>query len=259
MRQALLEGDMDAVIGAFFPTLSLDKHLIKPFNIPKHWPRFMALDWGACGEGDPFSIGWYAIADGTSQAESVYTGEPIPVQRDCMVCYRRWNGSGLPKVNYSFVSDGIKERERGENILFRIAGGDILEQRGHGESIFGLFSQEGLNFVRADMRRLNGWEQVQYRIDGANDYPLSLWFEECEVDLESIGSLQHDLTNPNDTAKGNDHDADRHRYACMTRPITRDRPAEQLKPMKGTRASRLTPADLTKIISRRKDDLIPKR
>lgn len=217
MRKALLDGDFDVVIGAFFPTLSRDKHLIKPFMIPNHWPRFMSMDWGACGDGDPFSIGWYTVSDGTIPIISSTTGERHLAPRGSLICYRRWNGSGLPKVTALEVSKGIKEREH-EAILFRVAGGDILEQRGHGESIFAIFAGEGLQFKRADMRRQNGWAQVDHRLVG-EDHPLSYWFEEAQDDLETISSLQHDLHDPNDVAKGDDHDADRHRYACMTRPL----------------------------------------
>jgi len=77
-------------------------------------------------------------------------------------------------------------------------------------------------FRRADMRRQNGWAQVDYRLSGENGYPLSFWFEEAAEDLETMSNLQHDLLNPADTAKGDDHDADRHRYACMTRPIAQE-------------------------------------
>ncbi len=55
-----------------------------------------------------------------------------------------------------------------------------------------------------------------------------------------MGDLQHDPLNPQDIAKGNDHDADRHRYASMTRqvgienaadkPINYDSPSRQPSP-----------------------------
>ncbi len=36
-----------------------DRHVIKPFQIPKDWLRFRAGDWGSA---KPFSFGWYAVA-----------------------------------------------------------------------------------------------------------------------------------------------------------------------------------------------------
>lgn len=224
MRKALRDGDFDTVIGAFFPQLDRSIHLIRNMILPAHLPRFMAYDHGAAGDGDPFSIGWYTVADGSFPVYSAVDGRQLICQRDSLICYRRWNGRGLPKMDALQIANGIKERERGEPILFRVAGGDIIEQRGHGESIFGLFAKEGINFRMADRRRQNGWAQVDYRLSGRNGYPLSFWFEDCEEDLETIGSLQHDATDANDIAKGDDHDADRHRYACMTRPVAQDAP-----------------------------------
>ena len=249
MREALLEGNMDAVIGAFFPQVSRELHLVKAFKIPGFWPRFMAYDHGACGDGDPFSIGWYTVADGSTSAQIVDTGRIFQIPRNSLICYRRWNGSGLPKQNYLDIANGIKSREKDEEILFRTAGGDILEQRGHGESIFGLFANEGLRFIRADMRRLNGWEQVNYRLDGRDETPLSFWFEECEEDLETIGALQHDMTDINDTAPGDDHDADRHRYACMTRPLA-EKPPPEPQSIVSNPIEELTPKKIIKQIKR---------
>lgn len=218
---ALLEGKWDSPIGAFFPQLDRERHLIKPFVIPKHWPKFMAYDHGACGNGDPFSCGWATVSDGSIPVFSSVTGEAIPCQKNSIVWYRRWNGQGLPKQDAKRIADGILARES-EEILFRIAGGDIMERRGHGESIFSIFSANGIDFRRADMRRLNGWAQVDYRLTGERGYPLMFWTEECEGDLESMSTLQHDINNPQDCAGGDDHDADRVRYGSMTRPVAKE-------------------------------------
>jgi hypothetical protein len=118
-----------------------------------------------------------------------------------------------------------------------------MERRGHdvaGESIFAIFQKNGIIFRRADMRRQNGWGQVDYRLSGENGWPLSFWFLEASEDLETMSNLQHDLLDPSDIAKGDDHDADRHRYACMTvaqpvqdieKPVTNyDSPQRQASP-----------------------------
>lgn len=213
--QALLDGNWKTTIGAFFPQIDVSRHLIRPFMIPEHWPKLMVYDHGSCGEGDPFSIGWYAISDGTIPVVSSYTKEPMLCQRDSLICYRRWNGAGLPKTNVIEIANGIKERET-ENVLFRIAGGDIVEQRGlvmsedlraKGESVFTLFRKHGIAFVMADRRRQNGWAQVDYRLSGENGYPLSFWFDHCYEDLETMSNLQSDPMNPGDILpRQNDHD-----------------------------------------------------
>jgi hypothetical protein len=44
--RAWLEGDWDAIEGAFFDGWSAAKHVVTPFAIPDHWTRFRAIDWG---------------------------------------------------------------------------------------------------------------------------------------------------------------------------------------------------------------------
>lgn len=218
MAKALEEGDFELVIGAFFPEIDRAIHLIKPFNIPDHFTRFCAMDWGACGEGDPFAIGWFAVSDGS-----------IPLYpRNSLILYRSWYGRGLPKITVDKVADGIIERERAEKITYRVAGGDILEKRGTGPSIFEIFSARGIHFNRADMRRVSGWQQMRERLVGKNDLPALYFFSTCQEELETVQNLQHDLNDPNDCAAGDDHFADMVRYGCMSRPWVRDEPPAKL-------------------------------
>ncbi len=218
MAKALEEGDFEQVIGAFYPEIQRNIHLIKaPFVIPSWWTRGMAMDWGACGEGDPFSIGWYAIADNTIP----------PYKHGDMIWYRRYTGHGMSKTTASAVADEIIKREaKDPQILDRVAGGDINQERGNvGPSIFETFSNKGIHFRRADDRRLMGEVEFRERL-AKDDSTSTYWFPECEDDIETISSLQHDLHNPNEIAKGDDHDYDRVRYAFMSRPIVHHKPAE---------------------------------
>jgi len=212
---AMLSGDWSAVVGAYFPEIDPAKHIIKPFDIPSWWPHFCAMDYGACGEGDPFAIGWGAVSDGS-----------IPgIPREAIVWYRIWYGKGLPKVTVEQIANGIHRRElKDPKILWRVAGGDITQERGTGPSAYEMFSTHGLYFQRADMRRLPGWMQMQERFVGKDSKSLMYFFPECEDALETVAQLQHDLNNPNDCAPGEDHVADMIRYGCMSRPWVRQKP-----------------------------------
>lgn len=224
MRKALLEGDMEQVMGAYFPDLQRDTHLVKPFRIPDWWPRFMAMDWGACGEGDPYSIGYWAVSDGS------IPGFP----RGYLLCYRMIRGHGLPKTTIAAVAERIKGAEKSEQIVDRVAGGDIKNDTGLGVTIFEEFGKHGIYFRRADMRRVHGWQQLQERIITKNGQAMIGWFEDgggCEEAFESIRNLQHDILNdPNDVAPGDDHDADMTRYECMARAYSKDKPPAE-KPL----------------------------
>ena len=217
--EALLSGNWNAVIGAFFPEVDKSIHVIKSFPIPAHWSRLMSMDWGACGEGDPFACTWAAVSDGT-----------LPqYPRGSLIVYREWSGHGLPKTTASAVADGIVSREHHDGkIVQRVAGGDIMENRGHGQSIFEIFAENGVVFSRADNRRESGWMQVRERLVGKNGIPAIYWFEEASGMLESIGNLQHDANDPSDCAAGDDHQGDSLRYLLMARPWVREAPKSEL-------------------------------
>lgn len=218
IRKALREGDWDAIVGAYFPELSRIKHGISPFVIPAHWPRYSSLDWGACGEGDPFSLGWWTVADGSLG----------PYPRGSLIRYREWYGRGLPKTTVRDVSKGINERERDEVIAMRVAGRDLFDHR-NGPSLAEEFRQYGLVYKPADTARIPGWQQMRERMQGVDDIPLFYIFDTCIDYFETVTSLQHDSHDPNDCAQGEDHQADESRYMCMARPWAqaREEPADR--------------------------------
>lgn len=60
LRKAWREGDWDIVVGGFLQGVwSHQDHVVEPFEIPAHWPRWRAMDWGYA---KPYSIGWYAMS-----------------------------------------------------------------------------------------------------------------------------------------------------------------------------------------------------
>jgi hypothetical protein len=56
--RAWLEGDWTVIEGAYFDCWRYDLHVVEPFEVPDHWVRFRAMDWGSA---KPFSVGWWAI------------------------------------------------------------------------------------------------------------------------------------------------------------------------------------------------------
>src|SRR6478752_4922885 len=63
--KAWLQGDWDAVDGAFFDEWDNEKHVL-PMEwldaIPRNAMKFCSFDWGSA---HPFSVGWYVVSDGT--------------------------------------------------------------------------------------------------------------------------------------------------------------------------------------------------
>jgi len=52
--QAMRYGNWDVIEGAFFDCWAPQRHIVRPFEIPAHWLRFMSGDWGSA---KPFSFG----------------------------------------------------------------------------------------------------------------------------------------------------------------------------------------------------------
>ena len=90
--KAWLDGDWNAIEGAYFDCWSSDKHIIKPFEIPSHWTRIMAFDWGSAA---PFSVGWYAVSDGS-----------LPeYPRGALIKYREWYGAESANVGLKLTAE----------------------------------------------------------------------------------------------------------------------------------------------------------
>lgn len=222
--KAWLEGDWSVIEGAYFPEFSMAKHVIAPFEIPKHWARIRAMDWGSA---KPFCVLWFAVSD----------GDNTPIPRGALVAYREWYGwSGEPnvgcKMTASAVGDGIRKLEG--------FGTDHADPRGDEVLDPAAFAQDGgpsiaermnLNFRRADNARvarqgaMGGWDQVRERLNGSDGKPMLYLFSTCTHTIRTLPALQHDPHKAEDVdTESEDHAPDTLRYGCMSRPYVRDAP-----------------------------------
>jgi hypothetical protein len=220
---AWLEGDWSVIAGAFFPEFSIDRHVCAPCDLPAHWHRFRSLDWGSAR---PFSVGWWAVSDGS-----------LPeFARGALIRYREWYGMPAGKPNEGLrmtaeeVARGIKEREVGDaERMSGFADPAIFSSDG-GPSIGERMARAGVLWKRADNARvarhgaMGGWDQVRQRLKGdAEGRPMLVMFATCRDAIRTLPAMQHDAARPEDIdTEGEDHAADEIRYACMSRPMTRD-------------------------------------
>lgn len=221
--KAWLEGNWDIVDGAFFDEWS-DAHILSNDwidLIPAHCSRFRAFDWGSA---KPFSVGWYAVSDGT-------WGLP----HGALVKYREWYGSKGPNKGLKMTADnvarGIMAREGAvfdqqgrklhdptERLLYGAADPSIFIRDG-GPSIAESMMMVGCNWKRADNRRKPGWEMMRQRLVGIDGRPMLYFLESCDDSIRTIPTLQHDDHDPEDLdTEAEDHAADETRYACTSRP-----------------------------------------
>lgn len=198
--KAMEKGDWDVIAGAFFDCWDRNKHVIKPFPIPKHWVRFGSFDWGSA---KPFSMGWWAVSDGHRLPDGRY----IPT--GALVRYREWYGAsdanvGLKKTAEE-IADGIKERENDEKIDYRIADPACWKVDG-GPSIAERMFKQKVLFRQADNGRVNGWDQVRDRLKGNDDIPMLYFFENCMDSIRTLPAMQHDDVRVEDIdTEGEDH------------------------------------------------------
>lgn len=226
--RAWLEGDWSVIEGAFFDCWSNEKHVLRPFVVPKDWLRFRSADWGSA---KPFSVGWWAVVGDDFQTE----GRVLP--RGAIVRYREWYGSSSPNVGLKLTADevatGIAGRENNDKPRFGVLDPSAFAQDG-GPSIAERMAAKGVIFQRADNKRVSqlgaigGWDQMRQRLIGQDGVPMIYCFSTCVDSIRTIPSLQHDPDRPEDLdTEGEDHAADEWRYACMSRPWVPTQKVEQ--------------------------------
>lgn len=235
--KAWLNGDWNAVEGAFFDCWNSSKHVVRPFALPADWTRFRSMDWGSA---HPFSVGWWAIASDDYQTE---TGI---IPRGSIVRYREWYGCKDGEANVGLkltaeeVGRGVAEREGAvfaesgqmtkaptEDIEYGVLDPAAFSEDG-GPSIHERLSKATdykVWFGRADNKRVSmkgamgGWDQMRSRLKGDGERPGLFVFSTCKDFIRTVPLLQHDPDRPEDLdTKAEDHIADEARYGCMSRP-----------------------------------------
>ena len=211
--KAWLEGNWDIIDGAFFDCWDEGKHVLPAgewlHRIPARAMKFRALDWGSA---KPFSVGWYAVSDGT-------WGLP----EGALLRYREWYGSdGRPDVGLKMDADkvakGILAMDGADVIHYTVADPAIFARDG-GPSIAEAMFMAGLICMRGDNKRLPGWEQIRIRLVGAEGRPMLYFLDTCGEAIRTLPVLQHDEVKAEDVdSEMEDHAADEVRYACMSRP-----------------------------------------
>ena len=248
--RAWLEGDWNVVEGAFFDCWSSERHVTRPFEIPKHWLRFRSGDWGSAR---PFCIGWYAVA---SEDYKMPNGKTLP--RGGLIKYREWYGSdGTPNVGLKLTAEqvaaGICERDHGDKLDYSVMDPAAFAQDG-GPSItermamppYRVLFRPADNARVGKMGHMGGWDMLRHRLEGeANDRPMLVFFSTCIDSIRTIPLLQHDRDRLEDVdTKGEDHAGDETRYACLSRPWTK--PPEKIIPQQLEGFTKLTINDLWK-------------
>lgn len=200
LGKAWREGNFDTFEGQYFQEWDYNKHVIKPFEIPKTWKKFRAYDHG---RENPASCGWYALD---------YDGRVWK--------YRELYVKGL---NVDQIAPEIIRLSGDEQYEYSVADPSIFARTGFvdkfgGQTIAESFARYGVTFYPASNRRVDGWNLMhQYLRWDDKKEPKLMFFSTCVDSIRTIPNLIHDDIRPEDLdTNSNDHCADECRYVLAS-------------------------------------------
>ena len=165
-RKAWLEGSWDIVSGGMFDDVwDPNYNVIPEFEIPETWRITRSFDWGS---SKPFSVGWWAISDGSDI--QLPNGQWRSTVRGDIFRVREWYGStGKPNEGLDMlateISEGIVERELRWG--WRISGANWCRVR-PGVADSQIFAAENGNCISTDMK-------MKVRLSDGYRYPGIMW------------------------------------------------------------------------------------
>jgi len=237
LAKQLREGDWDAVVGQALFNLSRDRHMLRAFTPPKHWTRFMVIDWGVVR---PFSIGWYCVSEGVElAAKGNWPSRWLPA--GALIRYAEWYGwNGRPneglRLSPQEVGKGIIKRElerMGERMDYRVGDTEMWADRGGtcvAETLFQTDPRLVMRKAKKDRKR--NYNEVISRLAGNDRYletgesfndPMFFVTADCTQFWRTCPTLLLDEIDgekgPGDKPSDENHVYDEVAYALRSRPF----------------------------------------
>ena len=219
LLDAWLNGDWDVVAGGMFDDVwSRDKHVIEPFKIPSSWRIHRAFDWGS---SKPYSVGWWAISDGTDAAgRSFAPGTYFRIAE-----LYGWDGKTPNKgTNASDmeIAKRIRDFEKlaGWKVLPGPADSSIFDKLNRGSAISDIYRPFNIIWKKANKSpgsRIAGWRKLHDLFSASLAFPMEnpgiFIFNTCTQFIRTVPALPRDKANPDDVdTKAEDHVGDETRY-----------------------------------------------
>jgi hypothetical protein len=239
--KAWLEGDWNAVEGAFFSEWEEQRHVV-PADLVDLAELdalfFRSID---VGFASPFSVGYWC------HLQSEYDLGPLDAKRrrldgdvrgyrgvlpaGCLLRVGEWYGSARAGVGIRLPADtlarGVLKRDPlpFQNWAYTVIDPSAFKEEG-GPSVAERMANEGLITRPADNKRVGqwghygGWDVMRQRLRGdVQGRPMIATLDTCIDSIRTIPTLQHDPDKAEDLdTEQEDHAADEWRYACMSRP-----------------------------------------
>lgn len=241
-RRAWLGGDWDIVAGGMFDDVWDSRvHSVHPFRIPPNWRIERTFDYGSSA---PFSVGWWAISDG-SDVETA-DGQVRSTVRGDVFRIAEWYGTS-GKANQGLrllatqISEGIVKRELAMGLYGRVQPGaadNSIWDVDNGNSIAADMAKpvtiagkrySGIQWNRSDKSggsRKAGWNQIRKYLanakrklgSGPREFPGMFVFNTCTYFLDLFPVLPRDEVDQDDVdTDAEDHIGDEVRYFILSR------------------------------------------
>jgi hypothetical protein len=232
LREAWLYGNWDVTAGGAIDDLwKRSTHVIPRFPIPANWYVDRAMDWGS---SHPFSIGWWAEANG--EEVTLLDGSRFCPPPGTLIQVAEWYGAkeigsnkGL-KLSAPDVAQGIIDRE-----IELMKQGWILAQPSPGpadnqisdvresdvDTIEKKMAKKGVRWAESDKSpgsRRNGLQLIRDRLEAANrgEGPGIYFMVNCAASIETLPSLPRDEVKIDDVdTTSEDHVYDMVRYRVL--------------------------------------------
>lgn len=217
LRKAYRYGDWDIFAGQFFQEISKDIHVIEPFDIPPHWNRFGAYDFGF---NHPAAFGWFA----NDEDGNTYL-------------YREYIKAGMRVDQFA---KNINEYSDTAQLYPIVAGRDcwttksVLRDEAQPPTIAEQFLTHGISLKPAVVDRIQGASQIRSYLawkGRPNNKPRFYIFKTCPIAFDCLARMIHDPDNVEDVLKVDategdpmtgDDAYDMIRYGLMSRPMISD-------------------------------------
>ena len=216
-KRAWLDGDWDIAAGQYFTMFRRDVHVVEDFDDSRAVEWFAALDYGHVH----YTVCLLGCRDGD--------GNTFVVDEHAE---RLW----LPQRHAAAIKAMLARHGLDPMRLRRfVAGADVFSRQSDGTTIAAQYAKHGINLRVANTDRVNGWAEVMQGL-GEPDASLAsggvkptLFFHKrCARLIETLPTLQHDPSRPEDVLKvdtdeegmGGDDCADTLRYLVASKPRT---------------------------------------
>lgn len=228
-KRMLLYGDWEGFSGQFFTEIDRAKHLIKPFDLPRHWKLYRSVDFGF---DKPFSCHWHALSDNGH----CYTYREL---------YRRGlrDKEQAKLIKTLSVRPGAAGAVLDAEVIEYSVGDPTQVVRGKDTGITTQqnYHEVGVSIFPGSNARVPGWMTMRnwLAIDPAVGTPWWQIFDTCPELIRELEEAVFDNNKPEDVdTRGSDHAIDECRYFFMSRPA----PAGVLTPL--DLRAKLDPASL---------------